>query len=314
MKRFLALLSLIISLSILSIWVITTPETLPRDDTKWHAYKRKLFMKFLSLKRDRYSNNHVPLCRDKIDVVFLCTEKNLPTIRYAIDAVKGLVMHPINKIYLICPESEKLRAVAQEKDCEVIEETKIMPRLHGGSQSHVKQQLIKLNVDIISTANYFLLIEPDTILLQTQIFLREGKTVFNAFDRYVLGHKAIVESLLGLKKYYNLGFNGSYMFFDKLKLKTMKDRLESIHKKPWYDVLNDPEITNEDFSEYEMYANFVLAFFPEEAAIVHGRNSQMPADRISGIQWQRGFLSRTYKSLSFQGHAFHHTLTTQSHY
>lgn len=315
MKRFLALLSLIISLSILGIWNITTPETLPKDDTKWHAYKRKLFMKFLALKRDKYSNNHVPLCQHKIDVVFLCTEKNLPTIRHAIDAVKGLVMHPINKIYLICPESEKLQEVAQEKGCEFVEETQAMPLLARGNSSHIKRQLIKLNADTISTTNYFLVIEADTILLQTQIFLREGKAVFNAFDRYTLSPKTIVESLLDLKKYYNLDFNGGYMFFDKSKLKAMKDRLESMHKKPWQDILNNPEITSEDFSEYEIYANFVLAFFPEEAAIVHGRNSQMPADRISGIQWQRGFLSRKYKSLSFQGLAFHypHPLTTQSY-
>ena len=308
MKRFLALFSLIISLSILSVWVITAPETLPTDDTKWHAYKRKLFMKILSLKRDKYSNNHVPLCQTKIDVVFVCTEKDLPTIPSAIDAVKGLVMHSINKIYLICPESEKLRAIAQEKGCEFVDETKVMPHLTGNNPSHVRQQLIKLNADTVTTTDHFLVIDADTILLQTQIFLREGKVVFNASNRYVLGRKLMVESVLKLEKYCNLDFNSHHMFFDKSKLKAMKDRLEKLNGKPWQDVLNTPEIISETFSEYEMYANFVLAFFPKEVVIAHGKNSQMPADRISGIQWQRGFLSRHYKSLSF-----HHSLTTESH-
>ncbi len=308
MKRFLALLSLIISLSILSMWGITAPETLPKKDTTWHAYKRKLFMKFLSLKRDRYSNNHVPLCKHKIDVVFLCIEKDLPTIRHAIDAVKGLVMHPINKIYLICPNSEKLRAVAQEKGCEFVEETKIMPHLAGASPRHLKQQLIKLNADTITTADYFLVMDADTVLLQTQIFLREGKAVLNAFGEYVLGSKVTVESALKLEKYYNLDFNSHHMFFEKSKLKAMKDRLEKLHGLPWQDVLNTSEIASEAFSGYEMYANFILAFFPNEAVIVHGKNSQMPADRISGIEWQRGFLSKGYKSLSF-----HHSMTTENY-
>ena len=57
-----------------------------------------------------------------------------------------------------------------------------------------------------------------------------------------------------------------------------------------------------------MYANFVLTFFPDEATIVNGMNSWMPADKISGIEWQRGFLSKKYKSLSF-----HHFMTTD-HY
>ena len=77
MKRFLTLLSLSISIAILSVWSITTPETLPTEDTKWHIYKRKLFMKFLSFKRDRYSNNHIPLCQEKIDLVFLCIENEI---------------------------------------------------------------------------------------------------------------------------------------------------------------------------------------------------------------------------------------------
>jgi hypothetical protein len=88
----------------------------------------------------------------------------------------------------------------------------------------------------------------------------------------------------------------------------MKDRLEKLNDKPWQDVLNTPELSSQVFSEYEMYANFVLTFFPNEATIVHGKNSQMPADRISGIEWQRGFLSKGYKSLSFN-----HSITTNRH-
>lgn len=310
MKRFLTILSLSISAVIISFWLITTPETLPNEDTKWHIYKRKLFMKFLSLKRDKYSNNHIPLCKEKIDLVFLCIEKDLPTIRYAIDAAKGLVMHPIHKIYLICPESEKLRAVAHEKGCEFIEETKVIPPLARGNilPGRLKQQFIKLNADTITTTNYFLVIDADTVLLQTQIFLREGKAVFNAINGYVLERKHMVESVLKLAKYYNLDFTSHHMFFDKSKLKAMKKRLEKLHQKPWQDALNNPDIPEPYFSEYEMYANFVLTFFPNEATIVNGKNSWMPADRISGIEWQRGFLSSRYKSLSF-----HHVMTTD-HY
>lgn len=310
MKRFLTLLSLCISVAILSVWVITTPETLPTKDTKWHIYKRKLFMEFLSFKKDRYSNNHIPLCQEKIDLVFLCIEKDLPTIRYVIDAAKGLVMHPINKVYLICPESEKLRKVALEKGCEFIEESKLIPSLSRDNvlPGYLKQQFIKLNADIITTADYYLIIDADTILLQTQIFLREGKAVFNATNGYVLERKHMIESVLKLEKYYNLDFTSHHMFFDKSKLKAMKTRLEKLHGKPWQDALNNPDVLGPSFSGYEMYANFVLTFFPDEATIANGRNSWMPADRISGIEWQRGFLSKRYKSLSF-----HHFMTTD-HY
>lgn len=310
MKRFLTVLSLFISLSILSVWMITSPETLPAEDTKWHIYKRKLFMKFLSFKRDKYSNNHIPLCSEKIDLVFLCIEKDLATIRTAIDAAKGMIMHPINKIYLICPESEKLREVAREKGCEFVEETKVLPHFAKGDilPAHLKQQFVKLNADTITTTDYFLVIDADTILLQTQIFLRDGKAVFNATNGYVVERKHMVESVLKLGKYYNLDFTSHHMFFNKAKLKAMKSRLEELHGRPWQNALNNQDTPASYFSEYEMYANFVLTFFPDEATIVNGRNSWMPADRISGIEWQRGFLSTRYKSVSF-----HHFMTTD-HY
>lgn len=310
MKRFLAVLSLVISLSAICLWNITTPETLPAKDSAWHIFKRKQFMKYLSFRRDYFSNNHIPLCKTKIDLVFLCIEKDIPTIRYAIDAAKGLVMHPIAKIYMICPESEKLRAIAREMGCEFVEESKVVPHLARGNKlpGYLKQQFIKLNADTITTADYYLVIDADTILLQTQIFLRDDKAVFNAFNGYVLGRKYMTQKILNIDKFYNLDFTSHHMFFDKAKLKAMKARLEEIHKMPWQDALNKPEFAGPTFSEYEMYANFVLTFFPNEAKIVHGKNSWMPSDRIDGIQWQRGFLSHKYKSLSF-----HHVMTTE-HY
>ena len=49
-----------------------------------------------------------------------------------------------------------------------------------------------------------------------------------------------------------------------------------------------------------MYANFVLTFFPKEEIIISDRNSKIPNEYAAGIEWQRGFLSRDSKSLTFK--------------
>ncbi len=301
MKRFLAVLLLLISMAVLSVWVSTTPESLPSQDTSWHAFKRNLFMQMLACKRDRYANNHVPLSKAKIDVVILALEKDLPTVGHAIDAARGLVMHPINKVYLICPESEQLRAVALAKGCDFVEANQAMPIFANGKQvpDHLKRQFITLNAETICASDYYLVIDANTILLQTQIFLRNDKAVLNAVDGYALERKVMVESLLKLKKYHNLSFAGHHMFFDKAKLKALKKHFEALHKQSWQDVLNNQNITPQNFSEYEMYADFVLTFFPNEVMVVYGRNAAMPATHAHGIEWQRGFLSKRYASLSF---------------
>ena len=85
------------------------------------------------------------------------------------------------------------------------------------------------------------------------------------------------------------------MFFDKVKLKALKQHLEKLHNKAWYDVL-----IVENFSAFELYANFVLTVFPGEVVMTSDRNSKIPATHAAGIEWQRGFLSRNSKSLTFQ--------------
>lgn len=313
MKRFLVILSLIISCFFIVVWAVSRTETLPLEDSQWHQFKRKIAMKLLHLKKDPFSNDHIPLSKEKIDIVILATEKDLPTLPFAIDAAKALVMHPINKIYLICPESEKLRAIAVEKSCEFIEENKVVPTLAKANSltGFFKQQYIKLNIDAITdpAIAYYLVIDADIIMLQTQVFFKNGKQVLNALNGYVLERKYMVESLLKLGKYLNLDFTSRHMLFDKKLLKAMKDRLEKLHGKLWQDALNEHEsVYMKNFSEYEMYANYVLTYHSDKAMVVHGKNLIIPAEKASGITWQRGFLSRSYKTVSF------HNFMTNSHY
>lgn len=313
MKRFLVFLSLIISCFFIVVWEITRPENLPLEDSEWHQLKRKISMKLLHLKKDPFANDHIPLSKEKIDIVIVATEKDITTLPYAIDAAKGLVMHPINKIYLICPESIKLRAIAIEKGCEFIEENQVVPTFAKGDKlsGFFKQQYIKLNADKITDPQiaYYLVIDADTIMLQTQVFLKNSKQVLNAFNGYVLERKHMVESLLKLGKYLNLDFTSHQMLFDKKLLKAMKDRLEKLHGKPWQDALNEHESVHmKNFSECEVYANYVLTYHPDKAMIVHGKNLIISSEKASGIEWQRGFLSRSYKTVSFNH------LITNSHY
>jgi hypothetical protein len=313
MKRFLVILSLLISCFLIVVWEISNTEILPKEDNEWHQLKRKIALKLLNLKKDPYSNDHIPLSKEKIDIVILANEKDIQTLPFAIDAAKGLIMHPINKIYLICPESEKLRAIAEAKDCEFIEENKVIPTFANTKSlsEFSKQQYIKLNAETItdSEVKYYLVIDSDTIMLQTQVFLKNGKQVLNTLNGYVLERKHTVESLLKLGKYLNLDFDSHHMLFDKELLKSMKDRLEKLHGKSWQDALNEHDDTYmKNFSEYEMYANYILTYHSDKASVVHGKNAWMPADKALGIGWQRGFLSRRYKTVSF-----HHSMTTNNY-
>ncbi|MCX7343431.1 MAG: hypothetical protein NT128_04740 [Proteobacteria bacterium] len=300
MKRILIFLSFVIAIIFLGNWSIKSPETLPEKDNAWHSFKRKTFNTLLSLKRDFYSNNHVPLCKNKIDIIILATEEDLPTVHNAIDAAKGLVMHPINKIYLVCADSKKMRDIALEKGAEFVDENEVSPTNQKELSQKLKQEFIKLNIDAFTQSDYYLIIHANTILLQTQIFLRNDKAVLFSTEDYAIERKHMVDSFLKLGKYHNLSFHGPIMFFDKVKLKGLKNHLEKLHNRPWHEALNTADIFEQNFSAFEIYANFVLTFFPEKTMITCDKNSKIPAEHAEGVEWQRGFLSRDSKSLTFQ--------------
>ncbi len=300
MKRILIFLLFAITVALLGNWIIKSLETLPEKDGTWHYCKRKTFNALLSLKRDFYSNNHVPLCKNKIDIVILATENDLATISHSIDSAKGLVMHPINKIYLVGADLKKMRDIAFEKNAEFINENAVVPINNTKLSQKLKHEFIKLNVDSFTQSEFCLIIHANTVLLQNQIFLRADKSVLFSTQDYAIERKHVVDSILKLKKYHNLSFFGPIMFFDKTKLKALKNRIEKLSNTAWTDCLNNKNISEQNFSAFEMYANFILTFFPKEAMITSDRNSKIPNEYAAGIEWQRGFLSRNYKSLTFQ--------------
>lgn len=290
MKRSLIALSFLIFALFIGNWAIRTPESLPQKDSYIHSLKRKIFHTLLGMKKDFYSNNHVPLCKDKIDIVILASEQDLITLPHTIDAANGLVMHPINKIYVVSTDSKKIKDIATSKNAEFIDIDKILPN----TLQKQKYEIIKLAADSFTQSDYYLVIHANTILLQTQIFLRSNKSVLFATMDYSIENKSSIDSIFKFGQYYNLSFTGPIMFFDKMKLKALKNHLEKLHNKPWLEIINI-----ENFYAFEAYASFVLTIFPEETVITCDRNVHIPASNANGVEWQRGFLSRTYKSLTF---------------
>lgn len=300
MKRFLLILSLVISGLLIVVWEISWPENLPKHDTGWHQLKRQIAMKYLRFKKDPYANNHIPLSAENIDIVILASETDINTLPFAIDAAKGLIMHPINKIYLICPQSEKLRSIALEKGCEFIDESKALPESLSSKLllGELKQQFLKLNADSVTdpAIRYYLVIDANTVLLQTQVFLKNGKQILNAVNHYVLEYKQTTELLLKLGKYMNLSFNSDYMLFDKQVLKHMKNHIEKLHIQPWQNVL---QTCPQNLCANEIYANYLLTYYANKTTVVHEKSALMPLEKSIGIGWQRGFLASHYKAVSF---------------
>ena len=132
--------------------------------------------------------------------------------------------------------------------------------------------------------------------MQTQVFIKNDQQVLNASGDYILAHKHSAELLLKLGKYMNLSFNSSDILFDKQILKHMKNHIEKLHNQPWQNAL---QICAQNLCANELYANYMLIYYANKAAIVHERSTLMPPEKSVGIEWQRRFLARYYKAVAF---------------
>lgn len=278
-------------------------ENLHSNSDIFDSLKRKIRVMALNLKKDYFSNDHVPLSEKEIDILIPFEDKDLKTLECTIDAAKGLVMHPINKVFLVGNESEEIKGFAKKKQCEFVNIEKILPKFckKKSIQEDFLKEYIKLNADLISDGkvNYCLIIDHGVVLLQTQVFVRKDRQLISFSDKYNLQNKLTTESVLNIRKYVKLNFNHSPIMFDKKVLKEIKKKVEKNRKILWRDAIQEYAATKY-FSASEIYANYLLHYHKDKVVIMPGRSLQVDYYQNCGAKWQRGFLSSKYKSIEYK--------------
>ena len=242
----------------------------------------------------------LPQSSVKLDIVIPIIEKDLPTLPYVIKGIRSQLMHPLGTIYLIAPESLKIREAAEKYNATFILEDTVLPKFRQNppQAGWIKQQYLKLNADQFVQSDHYLVVDADTVFVRPQVFEFEGKTIFNAHFNYTISRKVMVQRAFQLNRLHNFCFTIHHMHIEKSKLKALKEKLEKIHQKPWQDALNELDVPEGGFSEYELYANFVLSEYPSEAMILHGRNIEIPRDKLDGFDAIVPALAYKAKSVS----------------
>ena len=224
------------------------------------------------------SNSSLPVDTEKIDVLIPVIEKDLEVVSYVIDGIRKFVMHPIGDIYIAAPESATIKELCQRKGCKFIFEDSVLPLdqkdLYG--EGWMLQQLIKLSADGIGSNDHFLIVDADTIMIAPHVFMLEDKTIFYCDDLYwdckpVFDH---FKRLTRLQPVAHVSLINHYMFFSRTYLSELKQWIESIHGKPWFQAIVDVVDRNSSvpFSEYETYGNFMLNKFRDRVILARAKN------------------------------------------
>lgn len=198
-----------------------------------------------------------------LTVVVPAVEKDAELLDHCLRSIRESLVHPISDLWVVAPESDRVRAIATAHKARFVPEDVILPRpaRELKTRGWVLQQLIKFNAaNHVATPDY-LVLDADTIFLRPQTFFRSGKTVLRYSDQYELLYNRSLELVFGHRRRFPVSFVTHHMLFNRDKVKQLLAFLESRFKKTWWEaILHEVDQGHLiSFSEYELYGHFIMA-------------------------------------------------------
>lgn len=267
----------------------------------WLCYLKN-FVNDINLKSKPEGNFEV------IDILIPAIERDLNTLQHAIQSLKKFSCNPINKIYLVAPDSQEISDFARQHGCiyikdediSNIEKSDIDYFVDGLDRSGwLFQQLVKLNWVNISSAKYCLIFDADTMILRHQVFVtNEKKLVLNCSDEYHVPYYNVFKKLLQKEVKFPLSFVSHYMIFERSTTIAMQQRMAQLNKTIWTKaILSHCDYNSfSGFSEYELYGHYMFLFHRDNIIINYWYNQLLTRREFEKIDQ---FLdSSKYKSAS----------------
>ena len=211
----------------------------------------------------------------QFDILFLCHEKDIDSLKYALKYAKKNVVG-YRKIFLLSKEN----FFPNNKDLTFVNEN-IFPFSKEDMKKYVSQkragwyyqQFLKLyflKVMKKKVLDNILIIDADTIFLKKTKFFQKGKALYNFEIGYHQPYYSVMQKVFGFSRQKeNLSGITHHIIFQRKYL----DKIFEIGSKKgkvelWKNVLNnvDPE-TISGFSEYDLYFNYMLKNHSKEISL-----------------------------------------------
>jgi hypothetical protein len=197
-----------------------------------------------------------------ITVVIPAVDKDADVLEPCLRSVREFVRNRIEALWVVAPESPRLRALAEAAQATLVPEDTLLPRpaRELKTRGWVLQQLIKLNAcHRVPTADY-LVLDADTVFLRPQSFVRGGRAVLRYSDQYELLYNRSLQLVFGHGRRFPVSFVTHHQLFQVAAVKALLALLEQRFGRPWWEaILHEMDQGHLiSFSEYELYGHFVV--------------------------------------------------------
>jgi glycosyltransferase involved in cell wall biosynthesis len=256
---------------------------------------------------------------DPIDVVIPTISKDYSLLSEAVTSVRKNLCHPINNIYIISKQEKSITDFCAEHNCQFIDELAVLGygkeairyTVNGADRrGWLFQQLLKLSAGLFTSADNYLVVDSDTILIAKHSFIENGKFIFLQNEEWHPPYFKAFKKLFGYKVRTKLSYTSHMMIFNKKKLVEMKEELSNKHRMSW-DQAYISTITIDEHeascvSDYDTYANWMLYNYPK---LIRNRplyNKSLPRSKFGILSNLQAQYADKYKSLSFHSYINDH--------
>ncbi len=270
--------------------------------TTLHLFKEFIDPSFRKKQHKIVVDNNV------IDIVIPVIEKDIPTLLHVVHSTRKMIMHPINNIYLIAPNSSvKIREVAKQLNCVFIAEEQVLKNhkyiKHEGN-GWILQQLLKLSVDEFAESEHILIVDADTVFIRPQVFIWRNQYLVNVNLGYPKFYKNYTIKLLDLKKRLPFDFVCHHMLVKKSILHNLKSYIQGRYGQAWDLYLTNNHIENirnnkrSWLSEYDIYTNYLINFTDYKYRYVPACNLVVPRNKLNAISSMSNIFGCDYKTIT----------------
>lgn len=246
----------------------------------------------------------------KLDVIIPVKEADIDVLGPAIDGIRENLRHPIGRILIVASNLPRIREISRNKRCDFECEDAVLPIgkesidycVNGTDRSGwLFQQFLKLSGDLLSSSDYFLAIDADTVLVQPQVFQVDGKIVLLHSDEHHFPYFDVYRKLFGLSAVTDLSFVSHQMLFERARLIELKGLIEKQHSESWHKVILKLMDRSQEsaFSEYELYGQWILQNYGKEIIREYWFNIGLRRSRLAPLDKLMRELGTRFRSASF---------------
>ncbi len=229
-----------------------------------------------------------------IEVIIPCHRKDKQLLPNVIQSALSSVSNPISKIQVIIDSKSFGSLDLMDSRVDYVEQREFLSKaiknqislFPQSKQGWTLQQVVKLRACMETTEQAALVLDADTILLKSRVWLdKSGTQILCLANELQLGYRKHLKAFLQPDyPFFPVSFVTHHQLMKREYLLSIFDSNESAIL-DWLNAASQARNSQHLLSEYETYGQWVMKNFPNKVVLAKWNNASIPREEIMGKEY-----------------------------